>query len=452
MRRWSDAADFGRRSHRLLEDRRVADALAAARARARASRPATRSLYNAGLAAARLGRDAEALAHLDDVAADDSHATAALALRAEIERRAGDLDAAVTTLERVRALRAATTSTLRHAAVGLATRCSKPAGSPKPGSSPRSCSAELDFALLAAPGSDPGAARSRACRIVTVDGPADVAAAARAAREPYLLLLAPGARAAAGRLRRAARGARRRASACWAARRHAAGERHFGWMLAPAAGPLPFELAPSSPPRARPAPMRWCAARSTWSHRGCSWRRASCCSSRCPPSRVAALSNSARARARPAATSIVPARFACEAPAAGLDDRGRAAALRALAERRPELVGAHRLPPAVRRVGVERELRLEGGRRVRIRRPMPPLTVLVHGPGAEHAARRARDLAPRGCARSHDPAAALRAELRVRGRPLRAGRARRPRVPDAAEFDALVEALGVGAVRRARRA
>ncbi|HEY0614189.1 MAG TPA: glycosyltransferase [Candidatus Elarobacter sp.] len=114
-------SDFGRRSHRLLEEGRLEDALAAARAGLElVPRDAILS-YNAGLAAARLNRDHEALRHLDDVAPEDSHATAALALRAEILRRSGDLDGAVATLERVRTLRAPDESMLRHATVGLAT-------------------------------------------------------------------------------------------------------------------------------------------------------------------------------------------------------------------------------------------------------------------------------------------------------------------------------------------
>jgi glycosyltransferase involved in cell wall biosynthesis len=113
--------DFGRRSHRLLEDGRLEDALAAARAGLElAPRDAILS-YNAGLAAARLHRDDEALVHLDDVVPADVHATAALALRAEILRRSGDLDAAVAALERVRTLPAPDESMLRHATVGLAT-------------------------------------------------------------------------------------------------------------------------------------------------------------------------------------------------------------------------------------------------------------------------------------------------------------------------------------------
>jgi glycosyltransferase involved in cell wall biosynthesis/Flp pilus assembly protein TadD len=113
--------DFGRRSHRLLEEGRLEDALAAARAGLELSPKDAILSYNAGLAAARLRRDDEALAHLADVAAADSHATAALALRAEIQRRSGDLDGAVATLERVRTLHAPDEAMLRHATVGLAT-------------------------------------------------------------------------------------------------------------------------------------------------------------------------------------------------------------------------------------------------------------------------------------------------------------------------------------------
>ena len=115
------AADYGRRSHRLLEEGRLEDALAAARAGLAVAPNDAVLSYNAGLAAARLRRDAEALAHLDGVAHGDRHATAALALRAEIERRSGDLDAARAALERVRTLPAPDEPMLRHAALGLAT-------------------------------------------------------------------------------------------------------------------------------------------------------------------------------------------------------------------------------------------------------------------------------------------------------------------------------------------
>ncbi len=119
--RLGSATDFARRSHRLLQEQRLEEALAAACAGLAAAPNDAVLSYNAGLAAARLRRDAEAIAHLDGVASDDVHATAALALRAEIERRSGDLDAAVATLERVRSLPAPDESVLRHATVGLAT-------------------------------------------------------------------------------------------------------------------------------------------------------------------------------------------------------------------------------------------------------------------------------------------------------------------------------------------
>ncbi|MEA2666390.1 MAG: hypothetical protein QOI11_3334, partial [Candidatus Eremiobacteraeota bacterium] len=51
----------------------------------------------------------------------------------------------------------------------------------------------MEFAILAAPGSDPSPARGRATRVAVAADPAAVAAAARAAAEPYLLLLAPDA-------------------------------------------------------------------------------------------------------------------------------------------------------------------------------------------------------------------------------------------------------------------
>jgi tetratricopeptide (TPR) repeat protein len=117
----AEPADYSRRSHRLLEEQRLDDALAVACEGLKLAPGDGVLAYNAGLAAARLRRDGEALAHLDLVTRDDAHATSALALQAEIHRRAGDLDAAVATLERVRALPAPDEKTFRHATLGLAT-------------------------------------------------------------------------------------------------------------------------------------------------------------------------------------------------------------------------------------------------------------------------------------------------------------------------------------------
>jgi glycosyltransferase involved in cell wall biosynthesis len=115
------ATDFARRSHRMIEETRLDEALEAARAGLELAPDDAVLAFNAGLAAARLKRDDEALAHLGHVRHDDVHATAALALRAEIQRRAGDLDGAVATIETVRALAAPDEAALRHATLGLAT-------------------------------------------------------------------------------------------------------------------------------------------------------------------------------------------------------------------------------------------------------------------------------------------------------------------------------------------
>ncbi len=114
------ACDFARRSHRLLEEGRLEDALATARAGLDAAADDPILAYNGALAAARLGRDADAIALLDRIACDDGHAATALALRAEIERRDGDLDAALVTLERLAALPARDAALMDHASMGLA--------------------------------------------------------------------------------------------------------------------------------------------------------------------------------------------------------------------------------------------------------------------------------------------------------------------------------------------
>ncbi len=299
----------------------------------------------------------------------------------------------------------------------------------------------MRFAILASPGSDPGDARTRAASFATVDGADDITAAARAATAPYVLLLAPGARPLPGAFGGLSSSLGDTAGVVGGAT-HAGGVRSFGWMLAPApCGPLPFELVPvvasfaeaGADARVRGAidvvaPGMVLAARELLLEP-------------LPADAVAALVEvCARARAAGRAVVCRPA-FACEAPPLDADDRGRFSALRALAERRPELTGMHRLVPGARRTHVEREVRLDGGRRVHVRVALPRLTVLVHGAGAELAARRARELAPAAVARAvDDPASALRAEMRVRGdRYLLVVSA--AQLPDREAFDALVAAV-----------
>ena len=113
-------SDFARRSHRLLEEGRLGDALTTARAGLDVSPDDPVLAYNAALAAARMHDDAAALALLDRITADDRHAASALALRAEIERRGGDLDAALATVERLAALPARDAAVVDHASMGLA--------------------------------------------------------------------------------------------------------------------------------------------------------------------------------------------------------------------------------------------------------------------------------------------------------------------------------------------
>jgi hypothetical protein len=297
------------------------------------------------------------------------------------------------------------------------------------------------FTILTSPGSDPGDARGRASAIVAVEDPAGVAAAARACNDPFVLLLAAGARPRSGAFGGLSSAGGARLGVLGGAT-HVQGARSFGWMLVPVtAGPLPFDLAPIAAPleeagvdaRVRGpidvvSPGMVLAARDLLLEP-------------LPRDRVAAMVELC-ARAREAGRDVVcrPS-FACDAPGDDLDDRGRAAALRELAERRPELSGTHRLPDGPRRVAVEREVRLPGGRRARVRGPFAPVSVLVHGTGAELAARRARELGPGVTARAvTDPIAALRDELRVRGERhvLLASAAA---VPDRDGFAALVDAL-----------
>jgi hypothetical protein len=296
----------------------------------------------------------------------------------------------------------------------------------------------LRFAILASPGSDPGDARARAASFAAVDGPADVAAAARATTTPFVLLLARGAHPLPG----AFGGLSSSLGACTGViggAAHAAGMKSYGWMLAPAAcGPLPFELVAIAAPFGEPGADARVRGDVDAVAAGMVLAARELLLEELPGDPVAAMVELCT-RARAAGRDVVcrPA-FACEAPPPDADDRGRFAALRALAERRPELTGTFRLTPGTRRTHVEREVRLDGGRRMHVRMPVPHLTVLVHGPGADAAARRARELTPAAIARAvDDPAAALRAELRVRGdRYLLV--ASTARMPDRDAFDRLV--------------
>ncbi|HEX3551085.1 MAG TPA: hypothetical protein VHT53_11950, partial [Candidatus Elarobacter sp.] len=298
----------------------------------------------------------------------------------------------------------------------------------------------MRFTLVAAPGTDPGDARARAAAVVEAAGPEAVAEAARAAAEPFVLLLAAGARPLSGAFAGLADALGERTGVLGGTTETPT-TREFGWMLGPSAGPLPFELVPVAAAHGQPgadagargpidvvAPGMLLAARELLLEP-------------LPTDPVAAMVELC-ARARAAGRDVVcrPS-FACRAPAVDADDRGRLPALRSVAERRPELRGTHRLPPASRRNAIDREVRMPGGMRARTRQALPPLTVLVHGPGAELGARRARDLAGGAVARAvADPVGAFRAEMRVRGdRYVLVAEA--AAVPDRERFAGLVEAI-----------
>src|SRR3984893_13224517 len=106
----------------------------------------------------------------------------------------------------------------------------------------------MRFTVLAAPGSAPREAASRAGRVAPFSGSAPLAAAARAAEDPYLLILGPGARPLAGAFGgftaavTPQTGGRGRAV-------HAGATPLFGWMIAPSpCSPIPFELSTVSAP------------------------------------------------------------------------------------------------------------------------------------------------------------------------------------------------------------
>jgi hypothetical protein len=300
----------------------------------------------------------------------------------------------------------------------------------------------VTFTILTRPGSDPGAAHARGWTVVDVDGSHDVVAAAQASCDDFIVLLGAGARPAPNAFGglTAALGPR---TGVLGGATLAGATRHFGWMLAPpCGGPLPFELVPIAAPAGTAgidasvrgavdvvAPGMLVVARALLLQA-------------LPAEPVAALVELC-ARARDAGLEVnCRSSFACEAPLPDADDRGRCAALRAVAEARPQLRGLHRLPSGLRYTAIERRQRAVGGYRSRTRIPMPNITILVHGAGAAAAAARARTLAA-PVARAYAtqaPADALRAELRVRGdRYVLVADA--SHLPDAAGLQTLVEAL-----------
>lgn len=224
---------------------------------------------------------------------------------------------------------------------------------------------------------------------------------------------------------------------------HADGIRRFGWMLGPAViGPLPFELVPIEAPIGEAGADALVRGPIDVVAPEMMLVRRELLTDPLPTDRVAAsLELTARARAAGLQVLCRPS-FACTAPRPDADDRGRTAALRALAEAHPHLVGLHRAPPEARRLGIDRETPVTGAAPVRVRRRIPPTTVLVYGADAVAAARRMRDrssaiLAARAV---DDPAAALRAEMRVRGdRYVLVADA--AALPDARGFAALVETI-----------
>jgi glycosyltransferase involved in cell wall biosynthesis len=116
-----ECGDYIRRTHRLLEEGRVQDALAIAESGLTSSPHDDMLHYNAALAAARANLDDVARDHLLAVRVGDADvAAAAIVLHAEIEQRAGDLEAAVLAFERAVALPRRDDPRLRAAAVTFA--------------------------------------------------------------------------------------------------------------------------------------------------------------------------------------------------------------------------------------------------------------------------------------------------------------------------------------------
>jgi hypothetical protein len=278
--------------------------------------------------------------------------------------------------------------------------------------------------------------------VIGAPGAATLVEAARAASDPYVLLLATDATPLPDAFGGVRATLHQRLGVLGGAT-HAEGMRRFGWMLAPAPfSPLPFELVAVEAalgeagidPLVR-GPLDALAPDMVLVRRELLVEPL-------PADPVAfAVALAARARAAGFEVACRPA-FACTAPPPSRDDRGRAAALAALARTEDGLVGVHRQPPAARRLGIDRETPVPGKEPVRVRRRIPPTTVLVYGAGATEAARRVRDRSPAIVAARavEEPVAALRAEMRVRGdRYVLVAAA--AALPAANEFEALVEAL-----------
>jgi glycosyltransferase involved in cell wall biosynthesis len=112
--------DFIRRSYRLLEEGRAQDALSVGESGLIKAPNDNMLRYNAALAAARAGLDDVARDHLRAVRPGDDIGPAAIVLHAEIEQRAGDLEAAVAAFERASTLPRRDDEKLRSAAVSFA--------------------------------------------------------------------------------------------------------------------------------------------------------------------------------------------------------------------------------------------------------------------------------------------------------------------------------------------
>ncbi len=115
-----ELGDFIRRTHRLLEEGLAAEAIDVAEAGLRIAPHDPLLRYNAALAAARTGRDEDALAHLDAIDPQAQSASSALVLRAEIAARAGDLGRAMAAFDGVAALVTPDEAVIRRGALELA--------------------------------------------------------------------------------------------------------------------------------------------------------------------------------------------------------------------------------------------------------------------------------------------------------------------------------------------
>lgn len=154
-------------------------------------------------------------------------------------------------------------------------------------------------------------------------------------------------------------------------------ERRFGWMLAPApVSPLGFELVSVVANVGEAGVDALMRGAIDVPAAGAVLIARELAEDPLPDDPVVALAELAeRARERKRTVLCLPSFAWTVSP--DDDDRGRVTALHAFAMRHPDLNATFRRPPGVRARFIDRDIRLEGGRHVRVARPRPSLTIVA---------------------------------------------------------------------------